>query len=197
MQCFGTDGEEALYEAFQHEFPVSIHLQCFNHVRRNIKSKLQELAVSESTTQLIMGDVFGRVVESQHFDGLVDAEDDQEYDRGLQSLCQKWKLYDNNRGPIHSFCWWFECYKSTTINRQCCAQKPCKCDVSVGTKLACNSSTLEQLYTDTQTDYCNPAAHAQRVNYVHTLLQLQRKQVIWKALRGGLRSRKNTQISPN
>ena len=40
LQYFGTDGEEALYEAFQREFPVSIHLQCFNHVRRNIKSKL-------------------------------------------------------------------------------------------------------------------------------------------------------------
>lgn len=105
LQCFGTDEEEALYEAFQYEFPLSIHLQCFNHVRRNIKAKLQELAINESTVHIVLGDIFGRVVESQHFDGRFDAESDKEYERGLQSLCQKWEQYDSdNKGPLHFFC---------------------------------------------------------------------------------------------
>ena len=47
--------------------------------------------------------MFLEVVELQHFDGL-DAESDKEYERGLQSLCQKWEQYDNNdRGPTYSF----------------------------------------------------------------------------------------------
>ena len=118
LRCFGTDGEEALYKAFQHEFPISIHLQCFNHVRRNVKAKLQELAISECTTQVILGDIFGRVVEFQHFDGLVDADNDEEYDEGLQSLCQKWEGYDSDaKGPLHSFCRWLKCYKSDTIKQ--------------------------------------------------------------------------------
>lgn len=113
LRCFGTDGEEALYEAFQHEFSESIHLQCFNHVRRNIKAKLQELDLNE---EVILGDIFGRQVESQHFDGLVDAENEEEYEKGLQSLCRKWKQYDSNtKGPLHAFTRWFEQYKSSTI----------------------------------------------------------------------------------
>ena len=97
---------------------MSIHLQCFNHVRRNIKAKLQELSVGECTTQVILGDIFGKMVEFQHFDGLVDADSDEEYDKGLQSLCQKWKSYDSDaKGPLHSFCRWMKCYKSDTIKQ--------------------------------------------------------------------------------
>ena len=116
LRSFGTDGEEALYKAFQHEFPTSIHLQCFNHVRRNVKAKLQELAISDCTAQVILGDIFGKMVEFQHFDGLVDADSDEEYEEGLQSLCQKWEGYDDDpKGPLHSFCRWLKCYKSDTI----------------------------------------------------------------------------------
>ena len=67
-----------------------------------MKAKLQELAISECTAQVILGDIFGRIVEFQHFDGLVDADNDEEYNKGLQSLCQKWEGYDSDaKGPLH------------------------------------------------------------------------------------------------
>ena len=59
LRAFGTDGEEALYSEFQHEFPASVHLQCYIHMRRNIKDKLHELRACESTVQIVLGDIFG------------------------------------------------------------------------------------------------------------------------------------------
>ena len=73
------DGEEALYSAFHHEFPDSVHLQCFIHIR-NIKDKLQELRVCEGTVQVVIGDIFERQVELQQMDGLVDAVSEEEFD---------------------------------------------------------------------------------------------------------------------
>ena len=118
LRCFGTDGEEALYTAFQHAFPESIHLQCFNHVRRNIKAKLQELCVCQSTMHVLMGDIFGRQVEMQQLDGLVDAVSEEEFDRGVQSLCRKWEQYDTDeKGPLHLFSRWFKTYKCHIIKK--------------------------------------------------------------------------------
>ena len=57
LQCFGTDGETALYQAFQHSFPVATHLLCSYHVCRNIKSKLQELRVDENVQSIINQDI--------------------------------------------------------------------------------------------------------------------------------------------
>ena len=116
LRAFGTDGEEALYSAFHHEFPDSVHLQCFIHVRRNIKDKLQELRVCEGTVQVVLGDIFGRQVELQQMDGLVDAVSEEEFDQGVQCLCQKWEQFDSeDRGPMQVFCEWFKRYKCSTV----------------------------------------------------------------------------------
>ena len=128
LRSFGTDGEQALFEAFQHEFPESVHMQCFNHVRRNIKAKLQELAVSQPSTQVILGDIVGRMVDMKQFDGLVDAEDEEEYEKGVLSLCEKWEKYDSSEnGPIHSFCRWLKTYKSNTIKQTMLRSKRRQC----------------------------------------------------------------------
>ena len=129
LRSFGTDGEQALFEAFQHEFPESIHLQCFNHVHRNIKAKLQErMSVSQPFTQVILGDIFGRMVDMKQFDGLVDAEDEEEYENGVQSLCEKWENYDSSEnGPIHLFCRWLKTYKSNTIKQSMLRSKRRQC----------------------------------------------------------------------
>ena len=118
LRVFATDGEEALYSAFQHEFTDSIHLQCFIHVRRNIKDKLHELHVREGAVQVILGDIFGRDVELEQMDGLVDAESEEEFDVGVQFLCQKWQQFDSvESGPVHVFCEWFKRYKCNTIKQ--------------------------------------------------------------------------------
>ena len=87
----------------------------FQSCTTQYKAKLQELDLNE---KVILGDIFGRQVESQHFDGLVDAENEEEYEKGLHSLCRKWKQYDSNtKGPLHAFTRWFEQYKSSTIKK--------------------------------------------------------------------------------
>ena len=55
-------------------------------------------------------------MEFQHFDGLVDADSDEDYDKGLQSLRRVMTINDA-KGPLHSFCRWLKCYKSDTIKQ--------------------------------------------------------------------------------
>ena len=44
VKAFGTDGEEALADAFSHEFGKAVHLTCVIHKQRNIKAKLKDVA---------------------------------------------------------------------------------------------------------------------------------------------------------
>ena len=46
-RAFGIDGEKALADGFSHEFHYAIHLTCFIHCCRNIKSQLQLLGYPE------------------------------------------------------------------------------------------------------------------------------------------------------
>lgn len=62
LQCFGTDGELALYQAFQHSCPSATHLLCCNHMRRNLNDKLRELGVKGVLGDMILQDVFGKQV---------------------------------------------------------------------------------------------------------------------------------------
>ena len=104
LKSFGTDGEVALYQAFKHSFPTAIHLLCSIHARRNVTSKLREFGVCESVQRRIIGDIFGKQVGTQYFEGLVDAVSEQQYESGLQSLCDRWKLFDTHvGGPVHTF----------------------------------------------------------------------------------------------
>ena len=61
VKCFGTDGEQALVDAFQHAFPNSFHLTCTIHVRRNTKAKLQELGISSGPKSVILDDIFRKL----------------------------------------------------------------------------------------------------------------------------------------
>ena len=63
------------------------------------------------------------MVELQHFDGLVDADSDEEYDVGLQSLCQKWEGCDGEaKGPLHSVDG-SSATRVTVLSRPCFVQK--------------------------------------------------------------------------
>ena len=43
LHAFGTDGEEALYQAIQAVCHEEVHLLCFIHSRNNIKEKLKQI----------------------------------------------------------------------------------------------------------------------------------------------------------
>ena len=45
LKAFGTDGEQALYSAFQAVFPDAVYLWRTVHMKRNIKDKLKSMAV--------------------------------------------------------------------------------------------------------------------------------------------------------
>lgn len=48
LKCFGTDGEEALYDALQCVSSDAVYLLHTIDMKRNVKDKLQELGISES-----------------------------------------------------------------------------------------------------------------------------------------------------
>ena len=93
--CFGTDGERALSDAFQHACPESLHLICSIHVKKNVKAKLQELGVSEQSRNMKLGDVFGRKSGSHYEEGLIDAANDVLYGKMLTLLNKMMRLQEH------------------------------------------------------------------------------------------------------
>ena len=59
-QAFGTDGEIALSDAFSHEFSIARYLTCSIHFQRNIKQKLIDLHVTESSRNGLLNDICGK-----------------------------------------------------------------------------------------------------------------------------------------
>ena len=72
MRAYGTDGEQALAEAFGHEFAFSQRLTCFIHVRRNVKDKCNEFHIPSDVSQKILDDFFGAKYGDAFIEGLAD-----------------------------------------------------------------------------------------------------------------------------
>ena len=69
--AFGTDGDQALIEAFAHNFPLAYQLRCFIHMRRNLESKLKENGLPSSVAQEFISDVFGKHIGGTYESGLL------------------------------------------------------------------------------------------------------------------------------
>ena len=54
LKAFGTGGELALSDAFNHEFSSADHLICSIHMQRNVKQKLIDLCVPETICNEIL-----------------------------------------------------------------------------------------------------------------------------------------------
>ena len=91
VRAFGTDGEEALGDAFAHEFAFSQRLTCFIHVRRNLKDKLAEYNIPTCLSQKIIDEVFGKNVGDVFVEGLIDAPNDIDFQHKLEALAQSWR----------------------------------------------------------------------------------------------------------
>ena len=70
--AFGTDGEEALADAFSHS---AVRLTCFIHKRRNIETKLKDIGLATDCQQQILDDLFRKCRGETMFEGLVDSSD--------------------------------------------------------------------------------------------------------------------------
>ena len=115
VKCFGTDGEQPLVDAFQHEFPNSAPLTCSIHVRRNTKAKLQELGIADGSKNVILSDLFGKKEGSHYTEGLVDSTSNGMYDTVFDALVENWKKLDVSTSSLEKFVQWFAKYKSPVV----------------------------------------------------------------------------------
>ena len=118
VRALGTDGEKALLDAFKHEFGFTQHLTCFIHVHRNVKDKLNECNISSHLVIEILDDVFGKKIGTLYIEGLVDADDTDDFDAKLESLLTKWKSHEvatTSMSDIYKFVDWFQSYKVSVI----------------------------------------------------------------------------------
>ena len=90
VKAFGTDGEESLIQALKSSFPWALQLQCFLHMCRNIKNKLNDLNVSTASSFIIMEHIFGKSDGTAFQEGLVDAPDAEQFFVQLESTEDKW-----------------------------------------------------------------------------------------------------------
>lgn len=116
IRAFGTDGEQALSQAFKHGFPYSHHLLCSIHMRRNVKEKCKEYFLSSDSTNLILNGIFGTKVGDTYTEGLVDAMDDADFQNKLDFLIKSWQeLPMSSTANLEGFVSWFKAHKSHAI----------------------------------------------------------------------------------
>lgn len=87
----GTDGEKALIDGFAKNFRFAIFLRCFIHFKDNIKRELNARGFQNANKQLLIDEIFGKVVENVKHCGLVDCSSEKEFDEKLHSLEAEWK----------------------------------------------------------------------------------------------------------
>ena len=90
IKAFDTDGESELLRAFQIAFPDAVHLRCTNHLRQNIKDKLNAIGMHGACMKHILADIFGAQIGSHFKYGLVDATSKEVFYSQLNSLEGKW-----------------------------------------------------------------------------------------------------------
>ena len=96
LLAFGTDGDEALIEAFSHNFPFAIQLRCFLHMKRNIQSKLGERGLLSSVSEEFLSNIFGKHVCSRYEEGLVDSVSSVDFETRLQNCKDVWNAREVN-----------------------------------------------------------------------------------------------------
>ena len=70
IKAFGTDGDQALIEAFSRNFSEAKQLRCFIHLKQNISGKLKDTGMPPSVCQEFISDIFGNAMTEE---GLVDS----------------------------------------------------------------------------------------------------------------------------
>ena len=115
IRAFGTDGEQALIDAFNHEFGFLQHLTCFIYVRRNIKEKLNNCN-PPVLSKLVLNDIFGRRFGTVFEEGLVDSDDNDNFQVKLQAILKKWHSSEiSSSADMDGFIHWFMANKVDVI----------------------------------------------------------------------------------
>ena len=114
IKSFGTDGEPELIKAFKTVFSNTIHLRCANHLRRNVKDKLNALKL-QSIVNEIIADIFGKQVGSNFESGLVEADSAETFWKLLSRLQERRNNLERSCNPSSKpqFYDWFCQYKAS------------------------------------------------------------------------------------
>ncbi|MBC6401887.1 MAG: hypothetical protein GDA37_12950 [Ekhidna sp.] len=123
VKAIGTDGEGPLFEAFCGSFRDAVHLRCFNHFKRNIEDKLKQLQFPSHIIKDIIHDVMGVQIGSDKYQGLVDANDEEDFQEKLCLLKDRWDKFESSHRsvPQHTqsflpeFYSWFRSEKADVV----------------------------------------------------------------------------------
>ena len=87
LKAYGSDGELALIQALELEFPFALGFLCRTHILRNIERMIKtELHLSDSFYKMISQDIFGNKEQR----GLVDCDNRNDFDENVSKLKVKW-----------------------------------------------------------------------------------------------------------
>ena len=111
VRALGTQGEQALMDAFKHELGFAQHVICFNHMRRNVKDKLHQCNIPSQINQDILDDKFGKKAGTVFIEGLVDARDTIDFDAKLEDFREKWGSLDTSTSDMEGLLQWFTTHK--------------------------------------------------------------------------------------
>ena len=112
--AFGTDGEQALVNAFQKQFRFATHLRCFRHLKQNITRKLTvDMGLSSETSTKVIRDIFGCRLGPTFYEGLVDAISEAQFNEKLSLLEEEWRSI-SKPGDVPFF-EWFKRYHADVV----------------------------------------------------------------------------------
>ena len=115
LRALGTDGETAISFAFKERCVFLLVLFCAIRLRRNVTDKMVALGIEESQRGEICADIFDVQVGSQLQEGIIDAEDEEEFRVRLAQLQEVWETRSGVKG--REFHLWFQRYKADVILR--------------------------------------------------------------------------------
>ena len=115
LSSFGTDGQEALIDAFSHCFPNAVQLRCFIHF--NVSEKLKEYGISTKVADEFLSDIFGKHSGSTYNEGLVDCTSEKDFSERLEKCRAIWNVREAPYAPTSGprFFNYFLRYKSDTV----------------------------------------------------------------------------------
>ena len=85
IRAFGIDDEAILYNALKDEYPNAHHLLCSVYFKNNIKDHQHRIGVDEANIRLILSDLFGEQIGTRFEEGIVDAENEVDFEERLGS----------------------------------------------------------------------------------------------------------------
>lgn len=85
-----TDGEKATINEFQRHFRFATFLRCFLHVKDNIARELVSRGLTGGIKEQYLSEIFGKLEGSTKYYGLVDCDNEDEFDNKLNGLKEKW-----------------------------------------------------------------------------------------------------------